>query len=273
MNVELLILVDNVASQLLQAEHGLAVHISGRGKKILFDVAATSEALLHNALAMDVDLSSIDAVVVSHGHADHTGGLAAVAARRPALPIYIHPGAFNRRWADKPDEPMKDVSCPHSAQKLRQGGAMLRHIEAPEMLEDWLLLSGPIGGCRHGTESFVIRKGDDLVIDNFEDEMILLLRGRNGWVIVSGCCHRGLKNTLRAASFLTRNDPVVALVGGLHLRSASEVELEGAAALLAQFGCPDVYPCHCSGPQAVNYLTHRFPAKIHPLCAGAKVEF
>jgi 7,8-dihydropterin-6-yl-methyl-4-(beta-D-ribofuranosyl)aminobenzene 5'-phosphate synthase len=274
MSVELVILVDNVAgSEALQTEHGLAVLISGPGKKLLFDAAASAEVLLQNARSLGVDLGEIDASIISHGHNDHTGGLGAVAGQRRGLGIYAHPSAFLRRWAGSPGQPLKDVSCPHSLPKLRQFGAVFRPIKGPEMLTEWLVLSGPVGGSRHGTEAFVIRKDDNMIVDRFEDELFCLLRGEQGWTVLTGCCHRGLKNILRAARFLTRGQPITAIVGGLHLRNAHTQELHETVELLKGFGPPEIYPCHCTGPKAIDFLTQNLPEQVRPLKAGSKLTF
>ncbi len=272
MNAELLILVDNLAAYgNLATEHGLAVHIRTPGKSVLFDTGATGGPLIKNAETLGVDLSRLDAAVISHGHYDHTGGLRAVLRIRPGLPVYAHPAAFCRRWANHPGRPMQDVSCPHSVAALSQGGASLQFVKAPQMLEDWLVLSGPIGGPRSGPQVFAVRRSDDIVVDGFGDEIFALIRGEVGWAVLTGCCHRGLRNTLRAAKFLTHDGKITAVIGGLHLGSASEDELTEAVELIEQAGTPDLYLCHCTGERAVDYLAEALPDRVHPVAAGDKV--
>jgi 7,8-dihydropterin-6-yl-methyl-4-(beta-D-ribofuranosyl)aminobenzene 5'-phosphate synthase len=272
MSVELIILVDNTAgSDELKAEHGLSILVSGPGRTVLFDAAATSEALMANAAELDVDLGSIDSAVISHGHYDHTGGLGAIVQHRPGLKVYVHSAAFNRRWSDRPGQPLKDISCPHSIERLYQSGAVFHSVTAPERLEDWLLVSGPIGGPKHGRDAFVVRKAGEMVVDGFEDEMCLLARGRDGWAVITGCCHRGLKNTLRTAQFLARGEPLRAVIGGLHLGKATEPELGETVDLLRQYGVRDLYPCHCTGEQAAEYLSAAMPGQVHPLAVGSRV--
>jgi len=272
--VELTILVDNAAeSQALQAEHGLAILISGPGKKLLFDTAASCDALLQNARSLGVDLADVEASVISHGHSDHTGALAAVVRQRPGLKIYANPSAFLRRWAEKPGRPLKDVSCPHSPTALCRWGAVLHSVKAPERLTDWLVLSGPVGGPKHGKETFVVRKGDEMVVDGFEDELFCLVQGQRGWAVVTGCCHRGLENTLRAAKFLGRGRPIEAIVGGLHLRNADKAELRATVELLKKYGSPELHPCHCTGREATAFLAAQLPGCVHPASAGTKLVF
>jgi 7,8-dihydropterin-6-yl-methyl-4-(beta-D-ribofuranosyl)aminobenzene 5'-phosphate synthase len=274
MSVELIILVDAASGPgNLQAEHGLSILISGPGRKVLFDAAATAEALLANAERLGVDFASLDAAVISHGHRDHTGGLAAIVQQCPGLKVYVHSGAFNRRWAGQPGKPLRDVSCPHSIEGLYRSGAVFHSVSHPEQLEEWLVLTGPIGGPKHGRDVFVVRKAEEMVVDGFEDELCVLVRGQKGWAVLTGCCHRGLKNTLRTAQFLARGEPLTALVGGLHLRRAAEGELAETADLLRQYGIEDVYPCHCTGDGAVEALQEHLPGHVHPIAAGSRVIF
>jgi 7,8-dihydropterin-6-yl-methyl-4-(beta-D-ribofuranosyl)aminobenzene 5'-phosphate synthase len=273
MGVELLILVDNTADdESLRAEHGLAVLVSGLGAMYLFDTGATADVLMDNCRGLGVDLSAVDGFIISHGHYDHTGGLAEIVRGRQETPLYAHPRAFSRRWADKPGRPLKDVSCPFSLDALCEGGAVLHAVRAPEMLEEWALVSGPIGGPMPKGESFVVRKDGEMVADTFEDEICLLLRGTDGWVVLTGCCHRGLENTLRAARFLTHNEPVRAVVGGLHLRNASEERLERTAKLLESHGSPEVYCGHCTGERATEFLQQRLGGKVRPFQVGKRIS-
>lgn len=274
MSVELVILVDDsAASDGLRAEHGLSILLSGPRRKLLFDAGPSEEALLVNAAALDVDLDDVDTVVVSHGHRDHTGGLAALVQRRPGLKVYVHSGAFDRRWSDEPGQPLKDISCPHSIEKLYQSGAEFHSVTHAERLASWLLISGPIGGPKHGRDVFVVRKAGEMVVDGFEDEVFLLVRGEQGWAVVTACCHRGLRNTLRTARFLARGEPLVALIGGLHLQRAGRDELEQTVDLFRQHELQHLYPCHCTGEQAVGFLRQCLPGLVHPLSAGSRVVF
>ena len=274
MSIELVILVDNAASSdALRAEKGLSLLVSGPDRKVLFDAAATAETLLANAETLGVDLSAVDTAIISHGHCDHTGGLAALVRERPGLDVYVHSGAFNRRWANEPGRPLEEISCPHSIEWLYQSGAVFHSVTHPEALESWLVLSGPIGGPRHGRDAFVVRKAGEMVVDAFEDEMCLLARGAAGWVIITGCGHRGLRNILRTAQFLARGEPLTALVGGLHLNGADESEIVEVAGLLEQYGLQDIYPCHCTGERGTASLAKCLPGRVHPLAAGSRMTF
>ncbi len=272
MSVELLILVENSADdESLRVEHGLSVLVSGMGAMYLFDTGATGEALAENCRWLGVDMFAVDGVVVSHGHYDHTGGLSEVVRTRPQTPLYAHPRAFARRWSDRPGKPLKDISCPVTLEALCGSGAVLHAMRSPELVKYWALVTGPIGGTMPEGESFVVRKDGELVPDAFEDELCLLLRGRDGWVVLTGCCHRGLENTLRAVRFLTHGEPVQAIVGGLHLRSATDAQLDRICELLEAHGRPDLYCGHCTGHRAVDHIRRQMPEKVHAISAGQHI--
>ncbi|HOF18369.1 MAG TPA: MBL fold metallo-hydrolase [Phycisphaerae bacterium] len=277
MSVALTILVDNhSADAALKAEHGLSLLLSSPTRRVLYDAGATAETLLHNAAQLGVPLESVDAVILSHGHYDHTGGLEAVVRCRRGMHVYAHPDAFARRWAEKPGETLRDISCPHHLRKLCELGAVIHAVKAPEKLDGWLVLSGPIGGPPAGPAHFVVRRGDQMCRDGFEDELFAMVRGRSGWAVVSGCCHRGVRNTLKAARFLAKGEPIVAFVGGLHLGSATDEEIDEAAAALeaASGDTPlDLYPLHCTGQKAVEAFRKRFGERVHPAAGGTKIEW
>lgn len=273
MSIQLTILVDNAAvDSRARTEHGLAIWIEGLAKPMLFDAAATPEVLLANSELMGVNLASAEGIIVSHGHSDHTGSLHALSQLKPGLTCFIQSWAFARRWTDKPGHSLKEISCPHSACRLQEAGMRFQYMQAPEMLQEGLIISGPVGGPPWGSESFVILKGQEMHCDCFEDEQFALVRGQAGWTIISGCCHRGLKNTLRCARFLVHGQPITGIVGGLHLRRADQAQLAEALDQLRLLGDVDIYPCHCTGAEATEYLSANLPGKVHPAGVGTRIE-
>jgi 7,8-dihydropterin-6-yl-methyl-4-(beta-D-ribofuranosyl)aminobenzene 5'-phosphate synthase len=273
MSVELTILVDGPSGASAPSEQGLAILVRGPGRTMLFDCGASAQSLAASAAQFGPGISGLDGVILSHGHSSHTGGLAALTSSRPeGTEVYVHEGAFRRRWADKPGSSLKEMSCPHTVAMLTGAGFRLHWVREPERIEDWLILSGPIGGPPAGEEHYVVRKGEELVVDNFEDEIFVLLRGQRGWVVLTGCCHRGLRNTLRCARFLAHEEPISAIVGGLHLDEASRQCLDDAIEQVRQAPGMTIYPCHCTGQDVVEYLRAHLPQQVHPLGAGSKIS-
>lgn len=268
--VELLVIVENNSDSELQAEHGLAVLVRGPGRQVLFDAGASQHALLANAEKLGVCWDNLDATIVSHGHYDHTGGLAAIA--RPGRTLFASPLAFNRRWSEHRGKPMREISCPHDLKALCRAGLTFRPVTGPEMIEPWLVLSGPVGGPPVGQGDFIVMHDSQMIEDHFADELFALIRTSGGWAVLTGCCHRGLANTLRYARFLARGEPITAIIGGLHLHDASPEELQATVELLQSMGSPMLHPCHCTGPKAIEHLCRALPGRVEPLIAGSRLS-
>ena len=273
MGVEVTVLVDNAcACESLRGEHGLSLMVRGDWGRVLLDTGASGEVLRHNAAAMGVDLTALRATVLSHGHYDHAGGLAWLAEQGGGGRLYCHPEAFGGRYVEHPGQPLKSVGPTVTAQSLRGLGLPTTEVTAPMQLEDGLILSGPIGGPRWGAELFAVRRGEELVEDLFSDEIFVLARATDGWAVLCGCCHRGLPNTLRLARFLIHDEPIAAVVGGLHLRHCGPAEMEEVVALLQKYGAPAVHAAHCTGEPAVDYLLKHYPGRTCRLLAGTTLE-
>jgi len=274
MGVELTVVVENTAvDDRLAVEHGLAVHIADGDRSFLFDTSATPQALVANAEALSIDLSGVEGVILSHGHHDHTGGVAAVLSARPGVAVYAHPDVFAPRWADRPNEPRRQIGWASGADDLSGAGATFCPVAAPLALTGAVRISGPISGPQPQVDRFRVRTGAGEAADEFADEVFLMLRGLDGWAVLTGCCHRGLPNTLRAAARLAAGDPIVAVCGGFHLGPAGPETLAQAADAIAQANPDAIYPCHCTGRAGREYLAERFGEKVRQIHGGTRLSF
>lgn len=273
MSIQLTVVVENTsADESLAVEHGLAVHVAAGDWQLMFDTSSTPEALASNAAALLLDLSQVRGVVISHGHLDHTGGMAALLAARPGLEVYAHPEVFARRWAARPDHSMREIGWRSSAPGLASHGAVFCPVNSPDVLARGVVISGPIGGPQPKLDSFVIRRDEELVEDTFRDEVFLMIGGADGWAVLTGCCHRGLKNTLRKATFLARGQPIRTVIGGFHLGRATDEQLAEAGDALEQVNPELIYPCHCTGKPGREYLAQRFGEKVRQLHGGVRLK-
>lgn len=272
MSVELTILIDGETEASAAGESGLSILVRGPGRTMLFDCGASAETLAPRMGQLGLTPSALSGVVISHGHSSHTGGLAALASSRPeGTEVFLHAAAFSRRWVDRPGKTLTEISCPHTAARLADAGFRLRWVQAPEKIDDWMILSGPIGGPQAEDPTYVVRKGDELIVDNFEDEIFVLVRGQNGWVVLTGCCHRGLRNVLRTARFLAREEPIAAVVGGLHMGGSSPARLEETIELAMLSPEIALYPSHCTGADVLAYLRAQLPNQVKPVEPGMKI--
>lgn len=268
----LTVLVDNTSpSADLLAEHGLAVSIETEQGLVLFDTGATPAVLAANAAALGVNLARVSAVVLSHGHYDHTGGLPAVLAAAPSARVYYHwrcaAQRWGRRWWVRKAIGMPAVS--------RAALGRLRHVSVgkPQALPEGLLLSGPIPGpAAPAQKGFLADTQSGPRPDTFEDEMFTLVRTAPGWVLVTGCCHRGVENTLAHAMTLTGGDPVHTIVGGLHLKDFRPRGIEPVVAALRGAGVREVLCGHCTGEAAQEYLAGHLESRVQPIHVGFRYE-
>jgi len=274
MIIDLTILLENTAvNASLATEHGLAVHIAGGGRDFLLDTSATPEALSANAAALGIDLSALDGVIISHGHLDHVGGIDAVLKARPGLRVYAHPTVFAERFSDRAGQPAREIGWRSSPENLADRGAVFCPVPASQTLAEGIIISGPIPGPQPDIDRFLVKTASGQKRDEFADEVFLMLRGQSGWVVLTGCCHRGLPNTLRAARALAAAEPIAAIVGGFHLGPAGPAELAAAADAIEQVNPAAIYPCHCTGRPGREFLAKRFPGRVEQIHGGTRLSF
>lgn len=257
------ILVDNRAAGGLASEHGFAVLIEAGGRSILMDTGQ-HDALEKNAAALGIRLSHLDALVLSHGHYDHTGAVDYVLAENPEVRVYAHPKIFSRRFSLYPDRVPKEISMPPEERVVAANlpDSQLQWIREPTEIAPGVWLTGPIPR-RHPLEDtggpfFIDPEGREA--DPIEDDMALWIETPKGLLVVCGCCHSGLVNTLNYVREVSGR-PIWIILGGLHLKSASEARLAASADAVNGFGPARVVPCHCTGEAAVDYFRRHLKAE------------
>ncbi len=272
--VKITILVDNLAGEGLLAEHGFSLWVEADGKRILFDTG--QGALEFNARVLGVDLAGTDALVLSHGHYDHTGGIPGALRVARNVEIFHHPGAARDRYAIR-DGKAKPIRMPREAMAAMEKSPpeRLRPVQRPVMLSDRIGVTGPIprvtGFEDTGGPFFLDPEGESP--DPIEDDLALWVRTDDGLVVCAGCAHAGIVNTLDCVRGLAGGERVRAVIGGMHLLEASSHRMDrtiGALRLLE----PDLLvPCHCTGEKAVSALKDSFGDRVSPGAAGMTFRF
>jgi len=248
------LLVDNeTPGEGLVGEHGFSAILETDRGTVLFDAGASSDAAVRNAAALGVDLAPVGAIALSHGHYDHTGGLAAVLEAAPEAVLYVHPQIAAKRWGHRLGF-KKSIGMSGDNLKAAEARGMKRVTE-PLLLPQGVMLSGSIPGPPSPTEkNFTVEIDGERAPDRFVDEMFVLAETRAGVFLLTGCCHRGLANTLNHAQRLAGGKPITTVVGGLHLARLSKAELDASVAALQSAGSTEVIAGHCTGKRAIAYL-------------------
>lgn len=242
-------------------EWGFAALVEADGHRILFDTGRFPDTVLRNAELMGIDLAGVDELVLSHNHSDHTGGLVsmreAMMAKNPdALSrVHVARGIFWERLG-RPDSYVQMET--RRQQYVALGGTVIEHDSATE-IHPGIWLTGPVPrvhpernwGSGEGSASRPVLSPDGPVEDNIPESMSMVIDTEKGLVVVSGCGHAGIINTLEYAQKSVRAAPVHAAIGGFHLASASDATLDWTAGKLVDIGVENFVGAHCTGLEPV----------------------
>lgn len=317
--VEILILVDNVTDNLSStprfvetemnrlarrginliagdclccAAHGLSCLVTvtkdGRRRSMLFDSGPEADTFARNAQRLAADFSDVEAVVLSHGHWDHGGGmLRALDLIRGAnggkpVPYYAHPGMFRQRASKLPTGDfrlMEDVPSVHALKM--HGGAPIVTTEPQAALDGLVFVSGEIPrvtpyetglpGQHRRTDDGQGWEPDELLMD--ERFIAINVKGK-GLVVLSACSHAGVVNVLTHARATFPDTPLHCVMGGLHLSGTNERIIPQTVEALAGFGLATIAAGHCTGWRAMTALANRFGDQVlTPLAVGKRMTF
>jgi 7,8-dihydropterin-6-yl-methyl-4-(beta-D-ribofuranosyl)aminobenzene 5'-phosphate synthase len=259
MQVRITTLSENTAGRPgVLAEWGLSILVEADDLKILMDTGP-SISVPYNASMLGIDLSLIDKIVLSHGHYDHTGGLREVLARTGKVEVIAHPDIFAAKYA-RYGEQARYVGIPFSREALEALAAFTLSREPVWIAED-IVTTGEIpmvSPYEKIDPPLCVKQGGKLVPDPLWDDRALIIRTDDGLVVITGCAHRGLINTLYHARELTGVDVVHTVVGGTHLILASEERVLLTAAALREFGVQRLGVSHCTGIRAAMMLAREF---------------
>lgn len=266
---------DHVAAPNVLAEHGLSMLIEADERRILFDTGQ-GKVLRGNADALGVRLSGLHAVVVSHGHYDHTGGLAILLRECSPSAIFLHPTALQPKYARSDNPPHRSVGIPEcSRQALSAVTDRAVWTEAATEVVPGVWCTGEIPRvpANGPSETGFFLDGGCREPDPLADDQALFIETSNGIVVIAGCAHAGVANTLDRVSALTGRREVFAVVGGLHLWRAAHPELEASANAMGRRNARILAPCHCTGMGARSYLRARFHSLVQDVGAGTRLVF
>jgi 7,8-dihydropterin-6-yl-methyl-4-(beta-D-ribofuranosyl)aminobenzene 5'-phosphate synthase len=269
------------ASQ-LWAEQGLSlwIEVSDKGwtKRILYDFGRSDQVLLHNAELLRLDFRQLDFLVLSHGHVDHYGCLLRVLENTDdGCKLIIHPDAHGRKRFVRQTDGSYVGPWDIDIRVFDQFGSRLEPRANPSDLGSGVHVSGEIEkntDFEPGMPNAFVEVDNKLVHDKIPDDQSIFieLQGK-GIVVLTGCCHAGVVNTLTYAQKMFPEQPVYALIGGLHLNSAEEEQMQKTIEYLSQLHVKYISALHCTGYYAQRLLMEKFRDRWLPNTVGAKITF
>jgi len=280
-----MLLKENELKNSLLAEHGFSALVTvtagETSRSILFDFGFSAHGAAFNARAMSLDLSSVEAAALSHGHLDHVGGMAELSGLigKKGIPLVLSPEAFRSPRYIKFSEEFK-VSFPPltRAQVADEGLSPVETTKPYGLLDDAVLYLGEVPrktDFETGVPNFFYKKDGQETWDDLADDtaIVMNVRGR-GLVIVSGCAHSGIVNTVTYARQVTGVETVHAVMGGFHL-SGPDMEpiVEKTARGLKALNPAYVIPTHCTGRYAVGVLEREMKESFILNMTGTKLPF
>ncbi|CAG8998758.1 MAG: hypothetical protein CENE_00718 [Candidatus Celerinatantimonas neptuna] len=267
------------------AEHGFSAKLemkcgTNQGA-VLYDTGISPDGTRHNMEALGIDINQMQAIVLSHSHMDHTGGLPALLDKMstPPIPLVVHPDALLERKLVRPDGYEEETTAPRLTEQQLSKVHLQKHTEPTLLADNMLLVSGEIERTTAFETGFPLNytkyggqwQHDPLIKD--DQCVIVRLRGK-GLVVVSGCCHAGVVNTVHYAQKLTGCDQVYAVLGGFHLTgNIFDKIIPDTLDALREINPKYLIPGHCTGWSAINQIIQTMPEKYIPSCVGTTFCF
>ncbi|MEM3381296.1 MAG: MBL fold metallo-hydrolase [Candidatus Bathyarchaeia archaeon] len=262
----------------LTAKHGLSLLAEAkRGSlklKILIDAGPPIDSALKNAYAMGIDLKNIDAIFITHGHYDHVGGLPEIlkVIDHPT-PVVAHPQIFHPKLILKPKLRYVGPNFDESTLKANGGTPVLSRD--PVDIMDGVSTSGEIirETPFETVSGFWTLDNGRLVKDLMLDDQALYVKVEGkGLVIISGCAHAGIVNTIRQAKKISGLNQIYAIIGGLHLSTSDDERIRKSVDEIERVAPEVIYPCHCTGLKAISFLLEIFENRCIPIRTGDTVK-
>jgi len=273
MKVRITTLSENTANYGYLAEWGLSILVEVNETRILMDTGLSFSAV-HNAQLMGIDLSTIDCIVLSHGHADHTGGLREVLKIKGEVEVIAHPDIWAAKCAQRNKKGTRYNGIPFLREELESLGARFKLVREPVHITEQVMTTGEVpmlSGYEEIENNLFVKEAGVIHPDPLADDLALIVDTDFGLVVILGCAHRGIINTLHHAQNLTGKELVYAVIGGTHLFRASEERLEKTIADLREIGIQRLGVSHCTGFHASARLAQEFEDIFFLNNAGTRI--
>jgi len=259
----------------LLGERGLSILVETDEANILFDTGRSISAS-HNAELLGIDLSQIDKIVLSHGHYDHTGGLRQILRRmRKRIEIIAHPDIWAVKYEHREGQEDRYIGIPFHRQTLESLGARFKLTTKPVRITVNIMTTGEIPMVTDYEEIepyLLVKEGNRFKPDKLLDDQALIINTEPGLVVILGCAHRGIINTLYHARQLTGVKTIYTVLGGCHLMDATEERVWLTIAALKELGVQRLGVSHCTGLPASAIMAQEFGDRFFFNNAGTRIS-
>lgn len=273
-SLKLRILVNNHARSGMVEEHGFSMWIETPDSRILFDTGQ-GKALRPNTERTQSDPARADILVLSHGHYDHTGAVDYVLQQNPSITVFAHPAVLHERFSIHPGKAPENISMPtEQRQQIRNlPDARLNWVKKPIQIAPDIYLTGPVPRLHplEDTGGPFFRDSSGRIPDLIPDDLSMWIKTPDGVIVICGCCHSGLINTVNYIRKISGEERIRGIIGGLHLKHASAERLAATREAIWSWNPDVLVPCHCTGEKAVALFTQLPPLKTKPGYAGMKI--
>jgi 7,8-dihydropterin-6-yl-methyl-4-(beta-D-ribofuranosyl)aminobenzene 5'-phosphate synthase len=267
------------------AEHGLSTLVTTiRGsdrRSLLFDFGFSAFGAAFNAEVFNIDLESVECMALSHGHFDHTGGLAAMSAAigKPGIKLVLHPGAVNKRRFTKVKGKPRQYRPPFTDKMIEDAGVVAVKTDKPySLLDDTVLFLGEIPRLSVFEKVDSSRCYEEKGVEKYDtiadDSAVVCILKDKGLVVLTGCAHAGVVNTVRHAQKVTGVNKVHAIMGGFHLTGVDRKKvLEPTISNLKELAPDFIIPTHCTGRKETMQIEKELPEAFILNMVGTKLTF
>ena len=279
MSLKLTTLCENTTTRIeFLGEWGLSILIEYKGEAVLLDTGL-GDSLIPNSMRAGVNLNRINKVVLSHGHKDHTGGMRAfLKAKAGKTEVIAHPDIWNKKYTMHPEVSQDQyhfVGFPFINEELEYLGARFNLSRNPVWLNEEMVTTGEVPlvtSFEKVDRNLYLKTEQGMVPDPLIDDQALIIKTPKGLVIVLGCAHHGLINTLIRAREITGVENIYMVVGGTHLLRAKKEQLSHTFSKLEEFGIERIGVSHCTGMPAAAAAFQKFRDNFFFNNAGTVIE-
>ena len=280
MTVTITTLVENTSgSPYISGEWGQSMLVETAENTFLFDTGP-NDSIVNNAARMGIDLAKIDKIVLSHGPYDHTGGLQAVlinllesGAKPNGIEVVAHPDIFQPKFVHIKDFVTSDAGIPFAREELEALGARFNLSPDPVQVNSFTLTTGEVPTAVEHEKidpTLHVKEGDQYIPDTLADDLSVVIKTEKGLIVLLGCAHRGIINTLNHARQMTGTDKIYAVVGGMHLIMANQQQIDATITMLKQMNIEKLGASHCTGQAAAAQMAHEFKGAFFFNSAGTR---